>query len=132
MIYQEKKTKDGYDYTIEDVFGKIEMKSAIQLDGPMLDSITMTLMRQNISAETITGTVKHKDGVLEYVFKKTDPWKGPDPIILNEEKIPCENTPTKTKRLEKWYTAILNVPRSIWNWCKRFAVAYREAGKSNK
>lgn len=124
MIYREQKIKDGYQYNIDDVFGSVEMQSTVQLDGEQLDNITMTLLKQNIKAETVTGEIVHDQGKLKYTYKKVQQW-GEGEIIKK-----CENTHTEINIAEKLYTAILNVPKNISNWCKRFAVAFREAGKN--
>jgi hypothetical protein len=124
MIFQEKKTTEGYVYNVEDIFGTVSIDSDVKLDGDTLDGIVMVLLRQNISAEEILGEVKHNGGVVRYRFKKRPLWE--------DEKI-CKNTPTSTSKQE---SVPIHTHRSILGriirLVQRFAEAFREAWKKTK
>lgn len=125
MVFQEKKTEQGYEYTVEDVFGKIEIASSQQLTGEILDDMVVLLLRKNLNAEVVTGEVKHKGGVVTYKFHRASTWS-------EDDEEPCENTPTSTEKQESGSTATNRWRVPILSWCRRFAVAFREAWRSAK
>jgi hypothetical protein len=85
MIFKEKKEETGYVYEVEDIFGIIKIESNKQVDAEILDEITMSLLRQNIQAEEISGEDRDEDTGLEikYTFKKTPMWEEPEQAGTN-------------------------------------------------
>lgn len=126
MIFQERKKEAGYTYDVEDVFGTIHIESTTKLDGDTLDEMVMVLLKQNLPAQTVTGEVKHKSGTVAYTYVKRPLWEEDE-----EEKKPCENIPTSTKKQESASTATPHFTVPIWSWCKRFVVAFREAWRKD-
>lgn len=123
MIFQERKTDTGYTYDVEDVFGTIHIESSAQLEPAVLDDMVVLLLKQNLTAQTIEGTVRHKDVTVGYTFKRAALWEEDD------EQQPCDDTPTSTPAQA---TVSIAIPRSlltVWYWCKRFVEAFREAWK---
>jgi hypothetical protein len=119
MIFQEKKVTTGYTYDVQDVFGTIHIESGVQLEPDILDGMVVLLLKQNITAQTINGTVKHAQGVVSYTFTRAPLWE--------DDKEPCESTPTSTDTPESASTRTPRSPATIWYWCKRFVGAFREA-----
>ena len=126
MLFQERKKEKGYTYDVEDVFGKIHIASDEKLDGDTLDGIVSVLMRQNVRAETVKGTVKLKKGEIKYKFIKAPMWSEDD------EKESCKNTHTSTQEPVIAFSLIRRLPKKIINWLRRFAVAFREAWSRSK
>lgn len=129
MIFQERKVETGYHYRVEDVFGTIDINSTKKLDAGILDDMVVLLLRQNVSAKEVTGSVKHDDGEVTYKFVKADLWSEPE-----EEKL-CENIPTSTKKQESasiatYLSSLLQMPKRTMNWCKRFVEAFLEAWRN--
>jgi hypothetical protein len=141
MIFLEKKTKKGYTYKVEDVFGEIEIVSTTRLvkkikdedtgeekeDGSLLDDMVLLLLRENLSAEIVTGEVVHDEGKVSYTFKRAPLWSEDD-----EEDELCEDTPTSTKKPAKEFILISQLIKRVLNWPKRFVEAFREAWKKAK
>jgi len=131
MIFKEQKIElegemgmvPGYSYDVDDVFGEMHIESTEKIEPDILDEIVVVLLRQNIAAQTVRGTIKHKDGVIAYSFKKRPVWSDDD------EKEPCESTPTSTTEQDtvSIRTILLNVP--IIRWIARFVVAFLEGWK---
>lgn len=128
MIFQERTTKTGYTYDVEDVFGTIHIESTSKLDGDTLDDMVVVLLKQNLPAQTVTGEVKHKHGTVTYTYVKRPQWEEDE----EEKKKPCENTPTSTKQPEREsiLTCLSKAPALIW--FRRFAEAFREAWRKSR
>jgi hypothetical protein len=126
MLFLERKKKTGYQYDVEDIFGKIHLESSTQLPADILDEIVGLLLRQNISAGKVEGEVKHGEGIITYEFTKEPIWSDDD------EEEPCENTPTSTSKQERGSNPILRWIRKTTNWLRRFVEAFREAYKKTK
>lgn len=124
MIFQERKLETGFTYDVEDVFGKIHIDSPTKLEPDILDEMVVLLLKRNLTAETITGEVKHKDGVVAYTFKRAPMWE--------DDKEPCESTHTSTPKQENASTPTRRLGIPILSWCKRFVVAFREAWKKGR
>lgn len=122
MIFLEKKTDQGFNYEVQDVFGKMSIDSTIKLAGDLLDDLVVLIMKQGPGAETVNGEVKHDKGVVSYTFKRAPKWEDDDE--------PCENSPTSTKEPANVFTAIVRWMRNVWSWYKRFVVAFREAWRN--
>ena len=122
MIFQERKTKEAFTYDLEDVFGTLHIESSVKLDAGILDDMVVLMLRQNIKAETINGEIEHEGKKIRYTFKRASKWE-------DDEKEPCESTPTSTQKpaSASTVTRLLRIP--ILSWCKRFAEAFREAWK---
>jgi hypothetical protein len=85
MIFQERKTETGYTYTVEDVFGTIEITSARQkITSELLDSIVSGILQANTTVGAITPEVA-------FVWGRPPAW-------LPEDKIP---EPLKPNQCEK-------------------------------
>lgn len=130
MIFQESKKESGWYYKVDEIFGTLEIDSPTQLGVNILDGMVSLLLRENLSAETITGEVKHENGIVKYTFNRA-------PIWDDDEKTPCENIPTSTREqasesipLSPWN--FLKKKEIIFNWCKRFAEAFLEAWRKTK
>ena len=123
MIFQERTIHNGYSYDVEDIFGTLHIESSVKLTGEILDDMVVLLLRRNISAETVTGEIKHQGGTVTYIFKRAPAW---------EDDKPCDDTHTSTKQPERESirTRLLRVPGLIW--CRKFAEAFREAWKKGK
>lgn len=129
MIFQEKKTDDGYAYRCEEVFGIVELKTESKLDGDILDRLVSFLLKQNLTAKETWGDITTELGEVSYRFVKADLWSDDDE--------PCENISTSTNGQENesprpYPWSFPKKIESIWKWCKRFAEAFREAWKSTK
>lgn len=124
MQFLERKNEAGYNYQVEDVFGKIEIDSPRQLDKGELDDLVVLLLRNKAQAETVSGEVKVKDGVVTYTFKRAPVWQEAD-----EKEEVCESTPTSTKKLESGSTLTIRLTIPGLNWLRRFVAAFREAWK---
>lgn len=134
MTFIETKKKDaqGFDYHLEEIFGTLDIDSTARLDADQLDGIVCLLLKQNIQASVVEGRVAQDKNIIKYKFVKVPAWSDDD-----EDDETCENTPTSTrvpangsmltKRLHpsKWISG-------TWNWCRRFAGAFREAWKKAK
>ncbi len=126
MIFQERKTDTGYTYDLEDVFGTLHIVSTSKVSADLLDSMVVLLLRQNLTAGTVEGEVKHKDGTVQYIFKKAPLWEDDD------ENEPCEDTPTSTEKQESASTQTRPLKTPGSSWWSRFAGAFREALRSAK
>jgi hypothetical protein len=129
MIFQERKTEAGWAYKVEDVFGVIDIESSEQLDGDTLDAMVVLLQGQNISAQTVEGTVQHAGGVVTYKFVKAPQWSDDDTAPLPEL---CIDTHTSIKKRVSGFIVKLLSMIPGFNWCKRFVVAFLEAWRSIK
>lgn len=132
MVFTEQKTKKGYKYKVEDVFGVITIESDAKLNGDTLDGMVVLLLRTDGKASISTGKVETKTGIVTYRFEKRATW---EPGNEDEDfKVfkPCESTPTSTKKQESEDTATNRSRVNIWSWCKRFVVAFQEAWKKTK
>ncbi len=123
MIFQERKIETGFHYTVEDIFGVIDIESSTKLEPDILDEMVVVLLRQNLNAREISGEVKHGDGIVKYVFKPRPIWEDDD------EKNKCKDTLTSIKKQENasTQTRLSRIP--LLNWFRRFAGAFREAWK---
>lgn len=125
MIFQEKKTNTGYNYHLEDVFGVVDIDTSSKLNAGVLDDVVVFLMRQNISAKVISGSVETPEhGVVAYRFEKADQWSDDD------EEESCNDTPTSKEKQESEYIPMFPFLTKTLSWCKRFAAAFREAWRS--
>lgn len=70
MLFLEKKTQDGYEYQVEDLFGKIELFSEVQLPANTLDACVLSLLN-NEGAE---GEIKAKEGMVKFKFTRINQW----------------------------------------------------------
>lgn len=78
MIFQEKQTEDEYTYTVEDVFGKMEIRSPNRLvaddgDAEFLDEVFDTIYNHHLKDRTskpIEGSVQDTD--ITYTYQKED------------------------------------------------------------
>ena len=85
MIFQEKQTLEGFEYKVEDLFGVIDIKSTSdRLDGPMLDTIVMGVLKTGANAGNITATVT-------FEFKRAPMW------MPDDEKPVTVSTPEKSR-----------------------------------
>ncbi len=123
MVFQEKKIQSGYSYFIEDVFGEVLIKSPEKLTGELLDSIISLLLKQNSTAQKISGEVKLDNGLVSYEFNKAPMWKLGD----DEDEDICKDTLTSTKKPENVFIQTKNSLIKTLFWPKRFAVAFLEA-----
>jgi hypothetical protein len=73
MRFYEKKTKKGFNYQCEDVFGKIEMDSPDKLDSEQLDSLFMAIFEHESRKKTVEGKVK--DTEITYKYTKKNQWE---------------------------------------------------------
>lgn len=74
MIFAERtlSTEDfKYAYSLEEVFGKIEIQSKEKLNGVMLDRLTMEILK--ISYEK--GSITTEKGEIRYTFIKNNDWQ---------------------------------------------------------
>ena len=125
MIFLEKVISENeYEYTCEDVFGKVWMESNVKLDGDTLDGVISILLKGKKSG-TVEGTIKHTKGTLKYIFK-------PFPIWSDDEEEICEDTHISTKKPAREYIRIKLLKIPILSWLLRFAEAFREALKKTK
>lgn len=127
MVFQEQKTEAGWHYKVEDVFGTIDIDSSGQLDGDTLDAMVVLLLGQNISAETVEGTVKHSSGTVTYTFVKAPQWTEDDTEPLPEL---CKNIHTSIRQRVVAFIAKLLSKLPGYNWCKRFVVAFLKAWRN--
>lgn len=124
MIFVETKTKDGYTYDAHNVIGKIHIEAVEKLDGEILDGMVGLMLRKNLNAETIKGTVEYEEGkTVSYTLEKESQWQESTP----EEDASWNNSPTSTKRQEKEST-----PRNAWktkilNWLLKYVDKFRQA-----
>jgi hypothetical protein len=126
MLFLEKKIKENeYEYTCEDVFGKVVMESDVKLDGNILDGVISILLRGK-KAETVKGSIKHQKGTLKYIFNPFPTWSDED-----EEEI-CEDTHISTKKPAREYIRIKLLKIPILSWSLRFAEAFKEALRKTK
>lgn len=58
MIFVEKKLEKGYNYSIEEIFGKLFIESPIQLDGKLLDLIVQKVLIANVKNLIINKNIK--------------------------------------------------------------------------
>lgn len=58
MIFVEKKLEKGYNYSIEEIFGKLFIESPIQLDGKLLDLIVQKVLKANVKNLIINQNIK--------------------------------------------------------------------------
>ncbi len=123
MIFQEKKNKNGYEYKTEDIFGTVTLVSTIKIEPEILDDIIVLLLKQNILAKTVKGTVRNGEEIISYEFIKRPIWE-------DEEENLCENTHTSISKPEKESIATPRFKIPAINWLKRFVVAFRKAWKN--
>lgn len=126
MIFQEKKQAQGFIYTVEDIFGTIDIESDAKLDPETLDGMVVLLLRQNLNAGEIKGEVKHAKGTVKYVFRPRATWEDDD------EEAPCNDIPTSTSKPERESSATSPLLARALSWSRRFAGAFREAWKKAK
>lgn len=90
MIFQEKKTRAGFNYKCEDVFGTFYLDSPTKLNAETLDLIAQYLIHQTANVKHVEGTLKPSaDGPgVRYSFDKVPTWDED-----NQEE-PCESTNT--------------------------------------
>ena len=124
MIFQETKTEKGFHYRCEDIFGEVELNTESKLEAGLLDDVVSFLLRQNLSAKEVTGEVETEAGKVAYRFVKADLWSEDD------EKEPCDDTPTSKSAQENGslVTFLFSIP--ILRWCRKFVVAFREAWRN--
>lgn len=135
MIFQEKKTKTGYSYKVEDVFGEIEIESNKQIKARLtkqevkdgydsLDDIVYAILKLKSKAQEIKGASENKKTGLKikYTFHIAPVWSDDDDDL-------CEDTHTSTNVLVNAYIRTMRSIRRILNWPRRFAGAFREAWK---
>lgn len=67
MVFVERKTEKGFAYSVEDLFGKIEIKSFGKLDAKVLDELTMQIISRNLR----TGGVEDK---ISFEYFPNDNW----------------------------------------------------------
>jgi hypothetical protein len=58
MIFIEKKLEKGYNYSIEEVFGKLFIESPIKLEAQLLDLIVQKVLRANVKNLIINDNIK--------------------------------------------------------------------------
>lgn len=75
MIYVERKTKEGYIYTAENVVGKLEVQSTKKLSGETLDDVLLLLLRNNLTAKTVKGEVTQDGDVISYTLERASQWE---------------------------------------------------------
>ena len=110
--------KDGtFEYRTSDVFGDITFVSKKPVDPDTCDAIVSALLKVKSSAQTIAGELDSPSGPVRYTFKRAPQW----------EDIPCEDTPTETKRPAKRSIATHLASTPIWSWFKRYVGAFRAA-----
>jgi hypothetical protein len=74
MTHAESKTKGGWRYETEDVFGKLTVESAERLDGSTLDSL-VGLMLKTTKAATTSGEVNlPQGGTVNFNFVRAPSW----------------------------------------------------------
>lgn len=132
MLYQEKKIETGFTYDVEDIFGKIHIESSTKLGPDLLDDLVVELIKQNTTAETISGEVKHSGGVVKYNYTRAPLWDESEDVVPTQDI--CTNIPTETEKQESWYLQILHsIYNLAWvrttNWCMKFVAVFREAWK---
>lgn len=125
MIFKEIKKEKGYTYELEEVFGSINIDTPEKLNADLLDDLVMLLLKQNLNAKEVSGTVETEKGEVSYKFIKAQQWG---------QTNKCENTHTKIKRPESTYTqtclsTLRQKLRNATNWLRRFAGVFREAWK---
>lgn len=126
MLFLERKQKNGFTYDLEDIFGTLHIESEKQLDKDLLDGMVVLLLKQTYTAQRVEGDIKTPVGKVSYTFTKRPQWEDDD------EKEPCKDTPTSTKRPEKGSTPKYRSTIPVLNWFKRFVVASREAWRKAK
>ena len=67
MVFQEKKNPNSYTYTVEDLFGIITIESTKQLEGQILDSSVLAVLKAGASQGTVTPEIS-------FNFKKNNEW----------------------------------------------------------
>lgn len=74
MNFYEKPTEEGYTYTVDDVFGTIEIQTPDKLYPDKLDDVFMAIFETH---KHDRGTVESsvKDTNIIYTFKKKNPWQ---------------------------------------------------------
>lgn len=134
MIFQEKKVEDAWEYKVEDVFGVIVINSDAQLDASILDDMVVLLLRQNLNAETVNGSVQHDNGTVKYTFTKEPQWGDVSPEEESEWDDPndnlCENTPISTKETVSVFTPIILYVGRIFKKLQRSAEVLRNIWKN--
>lgn len=124
MTFKEIKNEKGYTYELEEVFGTISIDTQDRLNGDLLDDLVMLLLKQNLNAKEVSGTVDTDKGQVSYKFIKAQQW--------GEDK--CENIPTKTKTPERRPIATGTLQKgNVWTraskWLRKFAGVFHEAWK---
>jgi len=135
MIFQERQVEAGWEYKINDVFGVIDFSSDTQIPVDVLDDMVLLLLRQNLSALTVKGEVKHDQGIVRYTFTKEPQWGDVSPEEEIEWNDPedadiCENTTTSTKETESEFTPISRYVRRIFKKLRRSAEVLRSIWKN--
>lgn len=143
MIFIEKKIVDEstqqekFEYTLHEVFGKVEMKSDSKLSPDLLDGVVGVLLAQNISAERLEGEVKHTNGVVKYVFNKRPMWEKDDTLEIDlgefsKRDEPCTNSHISTQKPVNGFTPILKFGFQISNWLRKFVEGFHDLCKKVK
>ena len=127
MIYQERKKETGYEYKTESFFGSLVVLSPEKLNGEILDGMVSLLSRGNAGAGKISGTIKHKEGIVSYVLTRTAQWEECKDYDTDES---WNDIPTSTKKQAKGSTRRSRLKIPILNWLLKFVVAFRVALKS--
>jgi len=128
MIFQEKAVANAWEYKIEDVFGVMEFYSDTKIPVTILDDMVLLLLRQNLSAETVTGEVKTDQGIVRYTFTKESLWGDVSKEEESEWDEPgdldiCKNTPISTRGPESVFTLIRHwISRTLKKLRKSVAV----------
>jgi hypothetical protein len=74
MIFLEKKTQDGYEYKVEDLFGIIDLYSEVQLPANTLDACVLSLLNHSGTE----GEIKAKEGMVKFKFTRNNEWSEDD------------------------------------------------------
>ena len=127
MVFAEKKREQGFSYFAHNVIGEITIDSDTKLDKDILDGVIGVLMRQAGGAEIVEGTVRHSNGVVKYSLKRASQWQENEEYDTDEA---WNGTHTKTKILENVLHLIPSFMMRIWNWCRRFVVAFQQGLQS--
>lgn len=130
MTYQEKKTDTGWEYKCIDIFGTVDIKSPEQLSVSLLDDLVLLLLRQDTTAQVVTGSVDYKSGKVEYTFTKESQWTD----LEDDEEKDWDDTPIEIDDTEPEKISILTVIKTklqnIWSKIKRSITALRRIWKN--
>lgn len=100
MIFAERKTKTGYHYETEDVFGKLDIDSEKKLSKNSLDSIVLGVLQSKQPVGKIGDTIS-------FTFKARSQWEEDEEITQISEKEVKETKTRLTKRLTNFIKNIL-------------------------